>query len=149
MAKKLKEMNKLQKDLFMMLPIGMDKLLSTAEIKRNLGIDRRSTMELIEQLIFEFNIPIGSMREHTKHGYFIATNKEEKTIGTIAIKQQADTMLLREEKVKTADIETAYYYKRLYQNKEINHDEVFYEQNNQQLDLLTILEFRKKKSEVY
>ena len=106
-------MNNIQTRVFMLLPFGMERPVSTGYIREVLGLDERSIREVIAELITEFNIPIGSLREIDRAGYFIATNEEEKIIGTHALRQQATKMEYRVTKVKDADIKTAYLYKEI------------------------------------
>lgn len=132
MTEKLKKMNKLQRDVFMLLPMGMDRLVSTTDIGNILNIDERYIRGIIEELIMEYEIPIGSSREKNHSGYFIATNLEEKIRGTYSLEQQAKAMDKRSAKVKSADVSITYQYKEKYKHDEPDYDK--------QLDLLETIE---------
>lgn len=129
MTKELKEMSKLEADVFQLLPFGMDKVINTNDIRRILNIEERHIREIIADLIVEHGIPIGSLRFGERSGYFIATNDEEKNIGTYSLMQSIETIKKRVEKVKAADVETAYLYREMNKGKEFKYDE--------QLDLLS------------
>lgn len=135
MKNRLKEMNQVQRDVFMLLPFGMNNLISTTEIESILKIDKRYIMGIIEELIIDFNIPIGSMRNSNNYGYFIATNKEEKYKGTVSIKQQANAMNHRVEKVQNSNVEKAIQYRELYKEN--------YSKRDKQLDLMDYLDQSK------
>lgn len=114
LTKELKEMNQLQQKVFMLLPKGITRLISTQEIEDVLDIDKRYIMGIIETLILEYGIPIGSFRTNDNFGYFIATNEKEKEIGTHSLSQQAESMLKRAEKVKNSDLKITTLYRKQY-----------------------------------
>lgn len=122
MTKELKNMSQLQAQVLMLLPEGMDRLVSTTEIENILHLDKRHVMGIIMELILEYGIPIGSLRDKNHYGYFIATTEEEKAKGTISFIQQANSMKRRAEKVMAADFETASLYKEKYKEKELDYD---------------------------
>lgn len=136
MTKKLKDMSRLQRDVFMLIPFGMDRLVSTTDIGKILNIDERYIRGIIEELIMKYEIPIGSSREKNHSGYFIATNLEEKIRGTYSLEQQAKSMDKRAAKVKGADIKIAYQYKEKYRYNEPDYDE--------QLDLMDLIDDEEK-----
>lgn len=74
-------MSNLQAKVFYLLPKETENLMSTREIENILGIDKRTTMGIIETLILKYGIPVGSLRQSDNFGYFIATNEEEKRMG--------------------------------------------------------------------
>lgn len=114
MNKGLKEMSNLQKQVFMLIPRGIDNLISTQEIEDILGIDKRYIMGIVEALIVEHEIPIGSLRQSNNYGYFIATNEEEKRLGIYSMVQQINTMKKRVKRVKEADLTKTLLYKEKY-----------------------------------
>ena len=122
MTKELKNMSQLQAQVLMLLPEGMDRLVSTTDIENILHLDKRHIMGIIEELILEYGIPIGSLRDKNHYGYFIATTEEEKVKGTLSVIQQANSMKRRVEKVMAADFETASLYKEKYKEKEMDYD---------------------------
>ena len=122
MTKELKNMSQLQAQVLMLLPEGMDRLVSTTDIENILHLDKRHIMGIIEELILEYGIPIGSLRDKNRYGYFIATTEEEKVKGTLSVIQQANSMKRRVEKVMAADFETASLYKEKYKEKEMDYD---------------------------
>lgn len=122
MTKELKDMSKLQVEVFMLLPKGMERLVSTSDIENRLNIDKRHVMGIIEELILDYDIPIGSLRDINNYGYFIATSEEEKIKGTLSLIQQVNSMKRRVEKVMEADLETADLYKEKYKYQEPDYD---------------------------
>ena len=122
MTKELKNMSQLQAQVLMLLPEGMTRLVSTSDIENILHLDKRHIMGIIEELILEYGIPIGSLRDKNHYGYFIATTEEEKAKGTISFIQQANSMQKRVEKVMAADFETASLYKEKHKEKEMDYD---------------------------
>ena len=122
MTKELKNMSQLQAQVLMLLPEGMDRLVSTTDIENILHLDKRHIMGIIEELILEYGIPIASLRDKNRYGYFIATTEEEKVKGTLSVIQQANSMKRRVEKVMAADFETASLYKEKYKEKEMDYD---------------------------
>lgn len=139
MNKQLKEMTQFEKQVFMLLPMGASTLISTQDIQNILDIDERHVRGIIERLIFDYGIPIGSMRDK-RHGYFIAETEEEKRAGIASLKQQTETMQKRAEKVKEADLSIAKLYKKKYQHQEPPH--------SKQLDLLYYLNNDVNKDEI-
>lgn len=131
MNEELKEMNYLEKKVFMMIPRGADNLISTSEIQDVLHINKRHIMEIIENLILEYHLPIGSFRSSDNYGYFIATNEEEKAIGTYSLNRQIDTMKKRVKIVENANLKTATLYKEKYKDEAVLR--------NKQLDLFYYL----------
>lgn len=132
MTKKLKEMSKLQAEVFMLIPTGIDNPIGTQDIEKILNIDQRHVRGIIEELIKSYGIPIGSLRGKDRSGYFIATNDEEKVEGTISFIQQANSMKERAEIVKKADTSLADRYKKQYADKEKEYDKqlnLFYKLN--------------------
>lgn len=115
MTKELKEMATLHKRVFMLLPIGVHSSISTKEIEMILGIEERHVREIINILIMEYGIPIGSFR-HQNNGFFIATSEEEKRVGTHSLAEQVNTMKKRLDKIKEADSETAFLYREKYKD---------------------------------
>lgn len=122
LTKELKEMTHLEKQIFMLLPSGIDNLISTKEIESILGIDKRHIMAIIETLILKYGIPIGSSRQPNHYGYFIATNEEEKRIGVYSLIQQINATKERVKRVKNADLNTAVLYKEKYRDEKINRN---------------------------
>lgn len=122
MTKELNEMTDSQKRVFMLLPIGLDKLISKQEIEDILELDERTIMGIIEILILKYNIPIGSFRNSDNFGYFIATNEKEKDIGTYSLTQQINTMKKRAERVKNADLNTAILYIEKYKDEAADYE---------------------------
>lgn len=122
MSKHLEEMNHLEKRVFNLLPQGADNLISTREIEDILHINKRHIMDIIESLILEYQLPIGSFRNSDNFGYFIATNEQEKSIGTYSLEQQINTMKKRVEVVGNANLETAKLYKEKYKDEAITRD---------------------------
>lgn len=122
MSEELKEMNQLEKRVFNLLPQGADNLISTREIEDILHIDKRYVMEIIENLVIEYHLPIGSSRNSDNFGYFIATNEQEKAIGTYSLNKQINTMKKRAEIVENANLETAKLYKEKYKDEAITRD---------------------------
>lgn len=122
MSEELKEMNQLEKRVFNLLPQGADNLISTREIEDILHIDKRYVMEIIENLVIEYHLPIGSSRNSDNFGYFIATNEQEKAIGTYSLNKQINTMKKRIEIVENANLETAKLYKEKYKDEAITRD---------------------------
>lgn len=122
MSKELKEMNQLEKRVFNLLPHGADNLISTREIEDILHINKRHIMDIIESLILEYQLPIGSLRNSDNFGYFIATNEQEKAIGTYSLNKQINTMKKRAEIVGNANLETARLYKEKYKDEAIERD---------------------------
>lgn len=125
----------MQRDVFMLIPIGMNYPISTADIRNILNLEERYVREIIEELITDYNIPIGSMREKNNSGYFIATNIVEKIKGTTSLEHQAMAMDRRVKNVRASDPITAYRYKELYKYNELDHDK--------QLDLLELAEINE------
>lgn len=122
MSEELKEMNQLEKRVFNLLPQGADNLISTRDIEDILHIDKRYIMEIIENLVIEYHLPIGSSRNSDNFGYFIATNEQEKAIGTYSLNKQINTMKKRAEIVENANLETAKLYKEKYKDEAITRD---------------------------
>lgn len=122
MSEELKEMNQLEKRVFNLLPQGADNLISTREIEDILHIDKRYVMEIIENLVIEYHLPIGSSRNSDNFGYFIATNEQEKAIGTYSLNKQINTMKKRAEIVENANLKTAKLYKEKYKDEVITRD---------------------------
>lgn len=122
MSKELKEMSKLEIQVFMLLPSGIDNLISVREIIDILEIDERTIMSIIETLIMKYGIPIGSLRQSNRFGYFIATNEEEKRVGIYSNEQQVNTMKKRISRVKEADVSVTSLYKEKYKNEINNYD---------------------------
>lgn len=122
MSEELKEMNQLEKRVFNLLPQGADNLISTRDIEDILHIDKRYIMEIIENLVIEYHLPIGSSRNSDNFGYFIATNEQEKAIGTYSLNKQINTMKKRAEIVENANLETAELYKEKYKDEAITRD---------------------------
>lgn len=106
-------MTHLHKQVFMLLPVGIQSSISTQEIEMILGIEKRYVMEIINILIMEYGIPVGSFR-HQNNGYFIATSEEEKRLGTHSLTEQVNSMEARLNKVNEADLGTALVYKNKY-----------------------------------
>lgn len=138
MTEKLKEMNKLEQRVFMLLPKGINRLISAQEIEDIIDIDKRYIMEIIEKLVIEYRIPIGSFRNSDNFGYFIATNEQEKLMGTHSLNQQVNTMKKRLSRVKAADFKTTDMYREKYKDVELKKD--------MQLDLL--YSFKKETTEL-
>lgn len=122
MSEELKEMNHLEKRVFNLLPQGADNLISTREIEDILHINKRHIMDIIENLVIEYHLPIGSSRNSDNFGYFIATNEQEKAIGTYSLNKQINTMKKRAEIVENANLETAELYKEKYKDEAITRD---------------------------
>lgn len=116
MTKELKEMSNLQKQVFMLIPRGIDNLISVKEIIELLEIDERTIMSIIETLIMKYGIPIGSLRQSNKFGYFIATSEAEKRVGIYSNEQQVNTMKKRITRVKEADLTIVSLYKEKYKD---------------------------------
>lgn len=114
-------MNDLHKKVFMLLPIGVHSSISTKEIEMILGIQERYVREIINNLIMEYGIPIGSFR-HQNNGFFIATSEEEKTLGTYSLAEQVNTMKQRLNRIKDTDLETAMLYREKYKNDIKDYD---------------------------
>lgn len=115
-------MTYLQKKVFMLLPSGLDRLIGTQEIEDILSINKRTIMQIIETLILEYGVPIGSFRNSDNFGYFIASNEKEKEIGIYSLTQQINTMQKRTKRVKSADLELAFLYKYKYKNEIKNYN---------------------------
>lgn len=141
MTTKLKQMNRMQQDVFMLLPMGMDKPRTTQEIESILNIDVRYIRNIIEELIIGYGIPVGSLRESDKNGYFIATNRLEKIKGTMSIEHQAMAMDNRVRKVRAADVGIVHQYKEMYRNDKDTPE------FDEQLDLYYYLENEQAKTE--
>lgn len=122
MTKELKNMSRLQAEVLWLIPEGMERLVGTSDIESILKLDKRHIMGIIEELIIDYDIPIGSLREKGRSGYFIPTNEEEKIKGTLSFIEQANSMQKRVEKVMAADFETASLYKEKYKEKEPDYD---------------------------
>ena len=130
MSKQLEKMSELQSRVFMLLPLGADNSISTQEIEDILGIEKRYIMEIVQTLVLDYGIPIGSFRNQN-NGYFIATNEEEKRIGTHSLAEQSKALTIRLKKVKEADFETTILYRKEYKEKARQH--------NKQLDIYDCL----------
>lgn len=123
MTNELKDMTPLEIKIFMLLPLGSERLISTREVTDILNIEERTVRAIVEKLITDYDIPICSFRQSDNYGYFIAETKEEQRLGLLPLKQQTKAMKKRIRKVENADINTAIQYKEKYKHEEPDHDQ--------------------------
>lgn len=69
--------NERLKRIYSAIPQGVERPVTAKEIKLKTGIPMRDIYSCINLLVTKYQVPIGGLRQEGKHGYFIATNKEE------------------------------------------------------------------------
>ncbi|OFU49897.1 hypothetical protein [Aerococcus sp. HMSC10H05] len=96
------------------IPIGSATMISKDELVILGGITDREFYLLINDLIMKYGIVICSSRDSTHSGYYIPETEEEKLNGIRSLEEQANSMILRANKVRNSDIQTAQAYKEKY-----------------------------------
>lgn len=93
------------KQLYELLPKGMEHTITAHEISKITGIPKRRIYSMINILILHYDVPVGGLRNDGKHGYFIATNREELRRAISPLEHHAGEMLKRVEHLKQIDLE--------------------------------------------
>lgn len=96
------------------IPIGSATMISKDELVNLGGITDREFYLLINDLIMKYGIVICSSRDSTHSGYYIPETEEEKTNGIRSLEEQANSMLLRANKVRNGDLSLTHAYKEKY-----------------------------------
>ncbi|KAA9290415.1 hypothetical protein QP168_04855 [Aerococcus urinae] len=92
------------KQVFMLLPKGMEKPITSNEIQAILGYDVRHINQIISDWRIKYRVPIGGLRYQNQCGFYLATNEEEKEIGARSIDAQIKSMSKTASAIKQGDI---------------------------------------------
>lgn len=96
------------------IPIGSATMISKDELVNLGGITDREFYLLINDLIMKYGIVICSSRDSTQSGYYIPETEEERINGIRSLEEQANTMMLRANKVRNGDLSLTHAYKEKY-----------------------------------
>lgn len=96
------------------IPIGSATMISKDELVNLGGITDREFYLLINDLIMKYGIVICSSRDSTHSGYYIPETEEEKLNGIRSLEEQANSMILRANKVRNGNLSITHAYKEKY-----------------------------------
>lgn len=96
------------------IPIGSATMISKDKLVNLGGITDREFYLLINDLIMKYGIVICSSRDSTHSGYYIPETEEERINGIRSLEEQANTMMLRANKVRNGDLTVTHAYKEKY-----------------------------------
>ena len=96
--------NKRLQLVYSAIPKGIERPVTAKEIKLKTGIPMRDIYSCINLLITKYAVPVGGLRQGTKHGYFIATNKDELTEAITPLENHTRHMNERLTALKQIDI---------------------------------------------
>ena len=102
------------------IPIGSATIISKDELVNLGGITDREFYLLINDLIMKYVIVICSSRDSTHSGYYIPETEEERLNGIRSLEEQANSMLLRANKVRNGDLSITHAYKEKYRLAKAN-----------------------------
>ena len=69
--------NKRLKLVYSAIPKGIERPVTAKAIKLKTGVPTRDVYSCINLLVTKYAVPIGGLRQEGKHGYFIATSRDE------------------------------------------------------------------------
>lgn len=84
--------NERLKRVYSAIPKGIERPVTAKEIRLKTGIPMRDIYSCINLLVTKYAVPIGGLRQEGKHGYFIATNKEELVVAITPLESHARHM---------------------------------------------------------
>ena len=96
------------------IPMGADTLISKDELVKMSNIPEREFYQVINDLIMRYGIVICTSRENGHSGYYIPETEEERINGIRSVEEQANTMMLRANKVRNGDLTVTHAYKEKY-----------------------------------
>lgn len=96
------------------IPIGSTTMISKDELVKLSGITDREFYQLINDLTIKHGIIICTSRDSTHSGYYIPETEEERINGIRSLEEQANTMMLRANKVRNGDLTVTHAYKEKY-----------------------------------
>lgn len=82
------------------LPQGMEKPVTVAEISQITGLSVRDVYSILRSLLMDYDIPIGGTRDKYRHGVFVATTEAERKAAIIPLANNANELARRVEKLK-------------------------------------------------
>lgn len=83
-----------------MIPKGIKKPVTVAEISQATGISVRNVRKLLRVLLMTYNIPIGGSRSGGRYGIFIATTDEERAAAIAPLANNAKEIQRRVNKLR-------------------------------------------------
>ncbi|WP_076790328.1 hypothetical protein [Latilactobacillus curvatus] len=96
--------NKRLQLVYSAIPEGIERPVTAKEIKLKTGIPTRDVYSCINLLVTKYAVPIGGLRQEGKHGYFIATSKDELTEAITPLENHTRHMNERLTALKQIDI---------------------------------------------
>lgn len=90
--------------VYSVIPKGIEKPVTAKEIKLITGIPTRDIYSCINLLITKYGVPIGGLRQEGKHGYFIATSRDELAVAITPLESHTRHMEERLTALKSIDI---------------------------------------------
>lgn len=100
----LKFTNERLKRIYAVIPKGIERPVTAKEIKLQTGIPMRDVYSCINLLVTKYQVPIGGLRQDNKHGYFIATSKEELALAILPLERHTQRMTERLTALKQIDV---------------------------------------------
>lgn len=91
--------------IYAVIPKGIERPVTAKEIKLQTGIPMRDVYSCINLLVTKYQVPIGGLRQDNKHGYFIATNKEELALAILPLERHTQRMTERLTALKQIDVQ--------------------------------------------
>ena len=87
--------------VYEMIPLGIDNPIPARQIMETVGVSRRNLAEMIQSLIYFYNVPVVAFRQKNKFGYAIATNNEELQRGIKSLQNNNNQMQHRIDKLQS------------------------------------------------
>ncbi|WP_368277544.1 hypothetical protein [Lacticaseibacillus paracasei] len=81
--------------VFSLIPHGIVKPVTAAQISQISGIPIRRVYDCIQQLVMKYSIPVGGVRHDNQHGYFIITNEQERRAALLPLQSNAKELTRR------------------------------------------------------
>lgn len=81
--------------VYSLIPHGIAKPVTAAQISRISGIPIRRVYDCIQQLVMKYGIPVGGVRHDYQHGYFIITNEQERRAALLPLQSNAKELTRR------------------------------------------------------
>lgn len=97
--------NKRLQLVYSVIPKGIERPVTAKEIKLKTGIPMRDVYSCINLLVTKYQVPIGGLRQDNKHGYFIATNKEELELAILPLERHTQRMTERLTALKQINVQ--------------------------------------------
>lgn len=100
----MKELPKHLDRLLKLIPLGMDLPITSSDLEKYLGTDRRTISEQIRQLIVDYGIPVCGSRNGAR-GYYLPQNDTERLAGVLPLQRQTNEEQRRINALLNADLQ--------------------------------------------